>query len=112
MHSISARMLDLKWVVANLDEARRRLATRGGGEAEALAPIEALAAERRHLVQASETQPAEQRKASEQMRALKGEEQHPLRARLQTLSDEAKDKAARLKEVQDHIVRTLPDLAH
>ena len=60
MHSIPARMLDLKWVVANLDEARRRLATRGGGAAEALAPIEALAAERRHLIQASETQREDQ----------------------------------------------------
>ena len=115
MHSISARMLDLKWVVANLDEARRRLATRGGGAAEALAPIEALAAERRHLIQASETQRAEQRKASEQMRALKGEEQARLRARLKTLSDEAKEKEARLKEVEEQIERALlnvPNLPH
>ena len=85
-------MLDLKWVVANLDEARRRLATRGPAAAEALAPIEALAAERRQLIQASETQRAEQRKASDQMRTLKGEEQAQLRARLKTLSDEAKEK--------------------
>src|SRR5437868_11815311 len=115
MHSISARMLDLKWVVANLDEARRRLATRGGGAAEALAPIEALAAERRQLIQASETQRAEQRKASEQMRALKGEEQARLRARLKTLSDEAKEKEARLKEVEEQIERALlnvPNLPH
>src|SRR2546427_89621 len=55
MHSISARMLDLKWAVANLDEARRRLAARGGGAAEALAAIRGLAAERRPLNQAGET---------------------------------------------------------
>jgi len=40
-------MLDLKWVVANLDDVRRRLLTRGAAGAETLAPIEALASERR-----------------------------------------------------------------
>jgi seryl-tRNA synthetase len=108
-------MLDLKWVVANLDEARRRLATRGPAAAEALAPIEALAAERRQLIQASETQRAEQRKASDQMRTLKGEEQAQLRARLKILSDEAKEKEARLKEVEEKIERALlnvPNLPH
>src|SRR6266850_5960333 len=108
-------MLDLKWVVANLDEARRRLLTRGPAAAEALAPIEKLAAERRQLIQSSETQRAEQRKASDQMRTLKGEEQAKLRARLKALSDEAKEKEARLKEVEEQIERALlnvPNLPH
>src|SRR3954452_16824472 len=108
-------MLDLRWVVANPDEARRRLLTRGAAAAEALAPIESLAAERRQLIQSSETQRAEQRKASEQMRALKGEEQAQLRARLKALSDEVKDKEARLKEVEEQIERALlsvPNLPH
>ena len=35
-------MLDLKWVVANLDEVRKRLAARGAGAARALEPIEKL----------------------------------------------------------------------
>ncbi len=108
-------MLDLKWVVANLDEARRRLATRGGAAAQALAPIEALAAERRQLIQSSETQRAEQRKASEQMRTLKGEEQAQLRARLKSLSDEVKEKEARLTEVEERIEAALldvPNLPH
>jgi len=108
-------MLDLKWVVANLEEARRRLATRGGAAAETLAPIEALAAERRQLIQSSETQRAEQRKASEQMRTLKGEEQAQLRARLKTLSDEVKAKEVRLKEVEERIEAALlgvPNLPH
>jgi seryl-tRNA synthetase len=108
-------MLDLKWVVANLDEARRRLETRGGAAAETLAPIEALAAERRQLIQSSETQRAEQRKASEQMRTLKGEEQAQLRARLKTLSDEVKAKEGRLKEVEERIEGALldvPNLPH
>ena len=108
-------MLDLKWVVANLDEVRRRLLTRGAAGAEALAPIEALASERRQLIQSSETQRAEQRKASEQMRTLKGEEQAQLRARLKALSDEVKEKDARLKEVEEQIERALlnvPNLPH
>jgi len=108
-------MLDLKWVVANLEEARRRLLARGAAAAEALAPIEALAAERRQLIQSSETQRAEQRKASEQMRALKGEEQAQLRARLKALADEVKEKEARLKEVEERIEAALlavPNLPH
>ena len=108
-------MLDLRYVVANLDEVKRRLATRGEGAAAALAPIEALAAERRQLIQSSETERAEQRKASEQMRILKGEEQAQLRARLKTLSDEVKTKEARLKEVEEKIEQALlnvPNLPH
>jgi len=90
-------MLDLKWVVANLPEVRRRLATRNDAAAEALAPIEALSIERRQLILSSETERAEQKKASEQMRTLKGEEQAQLRARLKTLSDGVKEKDGRLK---------------
>jgi len=108
-------VLDLRYVVANLDEVKRRLATRGEGAAAALAPIEALAAERRQLIQSSETERAEQRKASEQMRILKGEEQAQLRARLKTLSDEVKTKEARLKEVEEKIEQALlnvPNLPH
>ena len=108
-------MLDLRLVVANLDEVKRRLATRGEGATAALAPIEALAAERRQLIQSSETERAEQRKASEQMRTLKGEEQAQLRARLKTLSDEVKAKEARLKEVEEKIEQALlnvPNLPH
>src|SRR6266478_1664637 len=108
-------MLDLRWVVANLDEARRRLAARGAAASEALAPIEALAAERRQLIQSSETQRAEQRRASEQMRTLKGEEQAQLRARLKALSDDVKEKEARLKAVEGRIEQALlnvPNLPH
>ena len=108
-------MLDLKWVVANLDEARGRLSSRGPQAAEALAPIETLAQERRQLIQSSETERAEQRKASEQMRTLKGEEQAQLRARLKALADGAKEKEARLKEVEEQIERALlsvPNLPH
>ena len=108
-------MLDLKWVVQNLDEAKERLGTRGPRAAEALAPIEALAQERKRLILESETQRAEQKKASEQMRTLKGDEQAQLRARLKTLSDDVKSKDARLKEVEEQIETALlgvPNLPH
>ncbi len=108
-------MHDLKWVVANLDEARKRLSSRGAQAAEALAPIERLAQERRQLIQSSETERAEQRKASEQMRTLKGDEQASLRARLKALSDGVKQQEARLKEVEEQIesaLLTVPNLPH
>ncbi|HEX4384476.1 MAG TPA: serine--tRNA ligase [Myxococcales bacterium] len=108
-------MLDLKWVVANLPEARRRLATRNAAAAEALSPIEALSVERKQLILASETERAEQKKASEQMRVLKGDEQAALRARLKTLSDGVKEKDALLKGVEDQIgavLMTVPNLPH
>src|SRR5260370_5685206 len=108
-------MLDLRFVVANLEEVKKRLQPRGGHAAEALAPIETLAAERRALIQASETRRAEQKKSSEQMRSLKGEEQAQLRARLRSLSEEVKEKEARLKEVEEKIEQALlnvPNLPH
>ncbi len=108
-------MLDLRFVVANLDEVKKRLQARGGHAAEALAPIEALAVERRALIQSSETQRAEQKKSSEQMRSLKGEEQAQLRARLKSLSEEVKEKETRLKEVEEKIEQALlnvPNLPH
>ncbi len=108
-------MLDLRWVVANLDEAKRRLSTRGPAAAEALAPIEKLASERKALIQASETRRAEQKKASERMRTLRGEEQARLRTELKTLSDEVKEQEARLKEVEERIEAALlavPNLPH
>ncbi len=108
-------MLDLRWVVANLDEAKNRLGSRNDAAASALAPIEALAKERRELILASETQRAEQKKASEQMRTLKGEEQAHLRAQLKVLSDEIKEKEVRLKDVELQIETALlnvPNLPH
>ena len=108
-------MLDLRWVVANLDEAKRRLSTRGPASAAALAPIEQLAAERKTLIQATETRRAEQKRASEQMRTLRGEEQARLRAELKALSEEVKEKERRLKEVEDQIEAALlavPNLPH
>ena len=108
-------MLDLRWVVANLDEAKRRLSNRSAAAAAALAPIEQLASERKSLIQATESRRAEQKKASEQMRTLRGGEQARLRAQLKALSDEVKEKETRLKEVEEQIEAALlavPNLPH
>ena len=106
-------MLDLKWVAANLDQAKARLRRRSQAAADALAPIEALASERRSLIASSEKERADQRKASEQMKTLKGEEQAALRASLKVLSDEVKGKEAALKQIEAAIeaaLLTVPNL--
>ena len=100
-------MLDLKWVASNLDEAKARLRRRSQAAADALAPIEALASERRALIASSEQQRSEQKKASEQMRTLKGEEQAQLRTTLKQLSDEVKGKELALKAIEANIEAAL-----
>ncbi len=112
---MEASLLDLRWVVANLDEAKTRLGSRNDAAASALSPIEALAKERRELILSSETQRAEQKKASDQMRTLKGDEQAQLRARLKVLSDDVKEKEGKLKDVELQIETALlnvPNLPH
>src|SRR5438067_13923341 len=59
------RVLDLRWVVANLDEAKRRLSTRGPAAAATPAAIEQPAAERKAMIQATESRPPGQKNASE-----------------------------------------------
>src|SRR5947209_6903186 len=108
-------MLDRKWVVANLDEVKARLAARGGHATDALAPIEKLAHERRQLILASERQRAEQKRASEQMRSVKADKPAQLRARLKGTSVKVKEKEARLKSVEEQIDAALlnvPNLPH
>jgi len=100
-------VLDLKWVAANIEEAKSRLRRRSPAAAEALVPIEALAAERRALIQTFEAQRAELKRSSEQMRALKGDEAAQLRARLKLLSEEVKGKEHHLKEIEERIEQAL-----
>ena len=110
-----AAMLDLKFVVANMDEVKRRLATRGAGASNALAPIEELAAARRVKILASEQLRAEQKKGSEAMKSLKGEEQAATRARLKEMSDKVKEFEKELKEIEEKIEQALlnvPNLPH
>ena len=108
-------MLDLRTVVANLGEVKRRLSTRGPRALDALQPIEELASRRKALIQSSEHDRAEQKKASERMRSLKGEEQARLRSELKALSEKVKSEEAELKEVEERIEKALlevPNLPH
>ena len=89
-------MLELRWVVQNLDEVRARLAARGQNAAAELARIEPLAAERRRLIHESENARAEQKRGSEAMRSLKGEEQAAQRAKMKELSQSVKAMEERL----------------
>jgi seryl-tRNA synthetase len=108
-------VLDLRWVVQNLDEVKQRLATRSGNAAADLGRIEALAGERRKLIQDSETSRAGQKKGSDAMRTLKGEEQARARAQLKELSAQVKVWEERLAVVEQEIADVLlrvPNLPH
>jgi seryl-tRNA synthetase len=107
-------VLDLRWVVQNLDEVRARLGTRSAAAAE-LGSIESLAAERSKLIQASESARAEQKKGSEAMRTLKGEEQAAQRAKMKELSGSVKAMEERLGVVELELSNALlrvPNLPH
>ncbi len=108
-------MLDLRWVVQNLDEVRARLSTRGANVGAELAQIAELAAERKKLIVESEGMRASQKKSSDEMRTLKGEAQAALRATLKGLSDGVKllDEKLVLVEAQigDRLLN-VPNLPH
>ncbi|MCI0671618.1 MAG: serine--tRNA ligase [Myxococcaceae bacterium] len=97
-------MLDLKAVAQNFDTVVQRLRSRGGNLD--LGPFQQLFHERRELYVALEALNQKrsaanqemQRRAKEDKAALEG-----LRADLRTLSQEVKDKEARLKQVEEEL---------
>jgi len=108
-------MLDLRWVVQNLDEVKTRLESRGPNAGADLAQLEFLAKRRKMLIVGSEGIRASQKKRSEAMRTLKGEEQAQLRSELKALSDDAKAQDDSLTEVERQIADVLqrvPNLPH
>jgi len=108
-------VLDLRWVVQNLDEVRARLSTRGATVGAELLQIGELGAERKRLIVESEGTRAEQKKSSDEMRVLKGEAQAALRARLKGLSDTVKQLDEKLAGVEAQIGERLlnvPNLPH
>ena len=108
-------MLDLRAVVGDLDEVKRRLGRRGGGVD--LGPLALLAAERRALNVEVEALRQRQSAANE---LIRGKAKDPgalaeLRGELRQLSDEAKAKEARLREVEAALegeLLRLPNLPH
>jgi seryl-tRNA synthetase len=108
-------MLDLRWVVQNLDEVKTRLESRGAGAGADLARIAELAAERKKLILSSEGLRAEQKKSSDEMRVLKGEAQAELRAKLKVISETVKVQDAALTDTERQIAEVLqrvPNLPH
>ncbi len=112
-------MLDLKFVVNNLDEVRTRLAHRGA-EAQ-LDPIIELDVRRRELIQQVESLRQEQNAANQDMQALiktegpKSETVAAKRVGLKALSKEIKALEPDLKDVEwqlNDLMLTLPNLCH
>jgi seryl-tRNA synthetase len=108
-------MLDLKYVVTNLDEVRRRLGRRGGGLD--LEPIAALAAERRALTIEVEGLRQQQNAANDTMRKLAKEPDKlaVARAELRQSSERIKAIDFQLREVEEKIedqLLRIPNLPH
>ena len=101
-------MLDVKYVLSNLDEVARKLSRRGGGVD--LAPIEKLSARRLQLLQESESLRAAQNAANEGMKALAkegGEAMARARAEAKERSDRIKALEAELGGIEDEIRQAL-----
>ncbi len=111
-------MLDLRYVVGNLEEVGRKLARRGG-QIE-LAPLAELARERRDLLVSVEGLRQQQNQANERMRKLAkspeaANELAVARAELRGVGDVIASKDARLKEVEaelEALLEGLPNLPH
>ncbi len=102
-------MLDLRYVVDNLDAVRARLARRNADAAAPLAAIADLARERREAIVASETKAAERNAANAEMARLpKGSPEFGAkRDTLKALSGEIKEIERRLADVEARIEQAL-----
>ena len=101
-------MLDLKYVLANLDEVERKLSRRGG--AVDLAPVKTLGEERKRLLQESEALRSKQNAANQEMRTLAaqgGEAVARMRAELKEVSNRIKEIEERLKGVEEELTTAL-----
>jgi seryl-tRNA synthetase len=111
-------MLDLKAVAADYEAFERRLARRGEGAVQALAPVRPLAARRRELNVLLEKQKKEQNEANARMRdvarpkaaSAQGGDKAALeaaRAGLRALGDEVKKSEQELAQVEAELERLL-----
>ena len=113
----SARMLDLRYVTENLEEARRRLATRGAAAAEGLDRLAELDEERRAAITEVETLRAERNEASKAMASVDkaSAEFADKRAALKELGNRIKELEVSLDRVKaevESLVQGLPNLPH
>jgi seryl-tRNA synthetase len=101
-------MLDLREVAKNFEEVVARLNTRGGSLD--LGPFQALFKERKELHIAVESLSHKRNTANEEMKKRAKEDPKSidaLRGELRTVSQEIKDKEARLKAVEEELERIL-----
>jgi seryl-tRNA synthetase len=109
-------MLDLKHVSQNFDQVMERLRARGGSLD--LGPFQALVEERRGLHVAVEALQHKRNQANEDMKRKAKEEPSAidaLRGEMRAVSQEIKEKEARLKEVDealDRILYLVPNVPH
>jgi seryl-tRNA synthetase len=109
-------MLDLRNVAQNFDAVVARLKTRGGSLD--LGPFQALFLERRDLYVSMEALAARRNAANEEMKRKAKEDpsaMEKLRGDLRGVSQEIKEKEARLKEVEEELNRILlviPNVPH
>ncbi len=103
-------MLDLKAVAQDYESFERKLARRGEGAVQALAPVRPLAARRRELNIALEKQKKEQGDANAKIRELAKTDKGAVegaRASLRALGDEVKKTEQELAAVEAEIERLL-----
>jgi seryl-tRNA synthetase len=103
-------MLDLRAVATDFDSFERRLARRGEGAAQSIAPVKALAARRRDLNVLVEKQKKEQADANAKIRDLMKTDKaagEKARGELRLLGDAVKATEASLAEVEAEITRLL-----
>ncbi|MCP3138517.1 serine--tRNA ligase [Pyxidicoccus xibeiensis] len=109
-------MLDLRNVAMNFDAVVARLKTRGGSLD--LGPLQRLFSERRDLYVSMESLSARRNAANEEMKVKAKEDPKALdalRGSLRAVSQEIKEKEARLKEVEEELSRILlliPNVPH
>ncbi|HZA14995.1 MAG TPA: serine--tRNA ligase [Myxococcaceae bacterium] len=109
-------MLDLKYVAQNFEQVIARLKSRGG--ALDLGAFQQLVNERRDLYVAMESLSHRRNVANEEMKKRAKEDPKaidPLRDQMRQVSQEIREKEARLREVEEElskILYTLPNLPH
>lgn len=105
-------MLDMKYIRENLDEAERRLATRGG--AFYLAGFREMDGERRRLLHASEALKAERNKVSDEIGKVKDKSQvQDQILGMRAVSQKIKEQDEELKQLDEKLqalLLTLPNL--
>lgn len=108
-------MLDLRYVMENLEAVREALGRRNAAAAEALSPIAELGAERRAAIAKTEALAAERNRASEQMAKAdkKAPEFAQKRDELKLLSSEHKRAEQSLSELEarlEALIATVPNI--